>query len=138
MKKLVLTLGLILTTTFCYADGVVDLGQYINVGLNSIPVTKHGVAYSTIDHNFNYVALTELMQYKGFSLDAGYAGRAKETGDKIIGAVSLKLLNMNGIIPMPILRELSLEPMAYIGVGRVTGSNELDFGVGATVLKLKF
>lgn len=104
----------------------------------SVPALKQGVAYSFSDSNVNYLSTIEAASYKGFALEIGYAGRAKNTGDKIVGVLSYDLFKAKNYVTWPILQYVEFRPGVWAGVGRVTGSNEFDWGVSATVLSLKF
>lgn len=104
----------------------------------SVPALKQGIAYSFADSNVNYLSTIDVVNFKGFSLEAGYAGRAKETGDKIVAVVSYDLFKAKDYVTWPVLQYVEFRPGLWAGVGRITGSNEFDWGVSATVLSLKF
>ena len=104
----------------------------------SIPALKQGVAYSLADSKFNYLSTLDIVKYKGFSLEAGYAGSAKETGDKMVAVISYDLLSLKDKTTIPVLQWLEFRPGIYAGVGRIGGSNEFDYGISATVLSVKW
>lgn len=106
--------------------------------LSDLPALKQGMAYSFADNNVNYLSTVDLFVYKGFALEGGYAGRAKETGDKIVAVVSYDLFKAKDYTTWPILKYVEFRPGIWAGVGRVTGSNEFDWGISATVLSVKF
>lgn len=106
--------------------------------LANVPALKQGVAFSIADSNINYLSTVDVVSWKGFSVEAGYAGRAKETGDKLVAVVSYDLFKAKDYVTWPLLKYLEFRPGIWAGVGRITGSNEFDYGVSATVLTLKF
>lgn len=106
--------------------------------LKNIPGLKQGVAFSLADYQINYLSTIDVVNYKKFSLEAGYAGRAKETGDKIVAVVSYDLLSLKDYTNFPILKYVEFRPGLYAGIGRIGGSNEFDWGVSATVFSVKF
>lgn len=76
--------------------------------------------------------------WKGLTLEAGYAGRAQNTGDKIVAVLSYNLLSLKNYLDIPVLKYVEFNPGIWAGVGRVTGSNEYDWGVSATLVNIKF
>lgn len=104
----------------------------------SIPALKQGVAFSLADNNINYLSTVDLVKWKGFALEGGYAGAAKNTGDKLVAVVSYDLLTLKGKTTIPVLEWLEFRPGVWAGVGRIGGSNEIDFGVSATVISFDF
>lgn len=135
MKKLMLllTMSLLLVPTLAKADtSVIDL-------IAQVPALKQGIAYSLVDSNINYISTVDLVKWKGLSIEGGYAGSAKNTGDKLVGVISYDLLNLKDIAPtIPILNVVEFRPGIWFGVGRIGGSNETDWGISATVISLKF
>lgn len=125
-----LTLCLLYLPTITKADILDDLSR--------LPGLKQGVAFSLADSQINYLSTIEIASYKGFSLEGGYAGRAQETGDKIVAVASYNILSMKDHTNIPILKYIEFRPGVYAGIGRITGSNEFDWGISATVLNLKF
>lgn len=117
-----------------------------NLGkLKELPL-KQGVAYSLQDNKINYLSTIELAKWKGFSLEAGYAGRAENTGDKAVAVISYQVAKAKDLgITLPILDLLECNIGAYAGLGRIqvndgfdNGNNEFDWGVSATLVSLKF
>lgn len=106
--------------------------------VKSVPALKQGVAYSIADSNVNYLSTVDVFNYKKLSIEAGYAGRAKETGDKIVAVVSYDLFQAKDYVTWPVLKYVEFRPGLWAGFGRLTGSNEFDYGVSATVVSLKF
>lgn len=104
----------------------------------AIPALKQGVAFSLADNNINYLSTVDLVKWKGFALEGGYAGAAKNTGDKIVGVISYDLLTLKGKTTIPVLEWLEFRPGVWAGIGRIGGSNEIDFGVSATVISFDF
>ena len=141
MSKVIITIGLVLVCGLAKADVVIS-----NV-LQKLPAMKQGVAYSLVDSKFNYLATTDIVQKNGFSLEVGYAGQAKNTGDKLVAVVSYEVVNAKKLgVTIPVLDLVDLRVGAYAGVGRVQisdnpgarGNNELDYGLSATAINIKF
>lgn len=130
MKKLILALTVLLIPSISQAD--------IFEKLKELPSLKQGVAYSITDNQFNYLATAELVTFKGFTLEAGYAGRADETNDKLVGVLSYHLLDLKNIVNIPILNLVEFNPGIYVGMGRIGGNNETDWGISATLINLHF
>lgn len=132
MRKFILMLGMVL---FCgIAQAQFDAGELAN----KIPSLKQGVAFSLLDSQINYLSTAQIAEFKGVSLEVGYAGQAKETGDKIVAVVSYPLLKLKDYISLPVLDLVEFNIGAYAGYGRILGSNEFDAGVSATAINLKF
>ena len=139
MKKLILILVLLgLITTQCFA-GSLDVGTL----LDKIE-WKQGIAYSIEDAKFNYLSTIEIVNYKSLTLEGGYAGAADETNHKIVGVVSYPIIKAADFIDIPILKLVELNLGVYAGYGRISmlndtsNDNEFDWGVSATLLKVKF
>lgn len=106
--------------------------------LSDVPALKQGIAFSIADSNVNYLATTDVFTKYGVALEVGYAGHAKDTGDKLVAVLSYDLFKAADYTTMPIIKFLEFRPGIWAGVGRVTGSNEFDYGVSASVLNVKF
>lgn len=126
-----------MTITVSKAD---EVGSSLSVvdTISSLPGLKQGVAFSIADSQINYLSTIELVTFKGVSLEAGYAGRGKNTGDKAVAVISYNLLSLKDYTNIPILKYVEFRPGVYAGIGRIGGSNEYDYGVSATVLSIKF
>lgn len=106
--------------------------------LADVPALNQGVAYSFSDSNINYLSTLDIVSWKGINLEAGYAGRAKNTGDKLVAVLSYDLFKAKDYVTWPILKYVEFRPGVWYGVGRIGGSNEQDWGVSATVFSVKF
>ena len=62
-----------------------------------LPPLKQGFAWSLNDNKLNYLSTIEIAKWKFISFELGYAGRAENTGDKIIGVISTNLINAEKI-----------------------------------------
>lgn len=148
MRKLLLLALLFLIPTLSKADEAVvfdevkvvapEEGTSIIDVLASVPALNQGVAFSIADSNINYLSTLDVYKVGKFSVEIGYAGRAKETGDKAVAVISYDLFKAKNYITWPILQYVEFRPGIWAGVGRITGSNEFDYGVSATVVSLKF
>ena len=133
MRKLSLILGLVLLASPAFAEF-------------SMPPLKEGLAYSIADSRFNFLSTIELLKYKGFDLEVGYAGAAKNTGDKAVGVVSYELTSLKKLgVDVPILDLVTFNLGYYVGWGRITlnpgeteGNNEFDHGISLTLIKTNF
>lgn len=124
-----------------------DEGVSISDSLKQIPSIKQGVAWSFADNKLNYLATAEILSYKGFSLEAGYAGDADSTDHKAVAVLSYDLLNLKKLgVNVPILDLLDFRVGGYVGYGRVQigtneerdGNNQFDYGASVTAISLKF
>jgi len=139
MKKLIIGLMFVMACSVARAE--LDLGS----ALNKIPALKQGVAFSVVDSGFNYLATFDVAQFKGFNLEAGYAGRQENTQDKAVVVLSYSLFNAKEAgVKLPILDLIDLRPGVYYGLGRIEKPSdsklgfEQDYGVSCTALSLKF
>jgi hypothetical protein len=114
-------------------------------GLKKIPGVKQGVAFSLMDNKLNYLTTLDIVTIKGFNLEAGYAMDSEKTGHKAVAVLSYDLFNAKKAgITIPILDLIDVRPGAYIGYGRIEGlqdgglKGEMDYGVSATILAVKF
>ena len=113
--------------------------------LGILPGLKQGIAYSMVDNKINYLSTAEIVKYKGFALEAGYAGNAEETNHKAVAVISYRLGGLKDLgVEVPVLDLLEFNAGYYVGVGRIqftgdTGNdNEIDHGFSATVINIKF
>ena len=140
MRKIIgLIVGMVLLS------GVAQAGLLDDV--KKIPSMKQGVAYSIADQKFNFLSTIELFEYKGFALEAGYAGREENSGDKAVAVLSYDVLNLQKLgVKTPILDLIDFRAGVYAGYGRIQlgtvpamrGGNELDYGVSLTAISVKF
>lgn len=116
-------------------SGVVD--GFKKLGLDN------GFCYSAVDGKFNYSATIKVIGTKDgkFALNAGYAGRAKDTCDKLIVTGSASLLKLKDYLDVPILDLIVFDPYVYAGYHVNTeaiGKSQFDWGPGAKILKMTF
>jgi len=142
MKKVLLTmvLSLVLMTGKVYAE---DFSLSTVLGI--LPPLKQGIAYSITDSKINYLSTMQILKYKNFALEAGYAGAAENTGNKIVGVVSYEVLNLKEYgVELPVLDLIEFNVGLYAGYGRIQfagdtdNDNEFDYGVSATLLNVKW
>ena len=107
------------------------------INFKEMPNWHQGFAWSSLDSNFNYLSTVELAKWDAFTLEGGYAGRAENTGDKAVVALSVNLVDLSGIIQFPILDKLEFRPAIWAGSGLGTAA-EFDWGIGATFVNLKW
>ena len=116
----------------------------ISETVKKIPTLDNGGYYSLLDARFNYSGTFKVLQTKDekFALNAGYSGRAKETLDKVIVTVSGSLLKLKDYVNVPILDLISFDPYVAVGYGRINireiDKSQLDIGIGANIIKVKF
>lgn len=113
--------------------------------LGKLPGLKQGIAYSMVDNKFNYLSTAEILRWKGFALEAGYAGASEETNHKAVGVISYRLGSLKDLgVDVPVLDMLECNVGYYVGVGRIqfsgdtSNDNEIDHGFSATLINLKF
>ena len=99
---------------------------------------KSGIGYSVADSKVNFLSTIEVAKWKQITLEAGYAGSAENTQDKVVAVVSYPLVKLGDYVELPVLDLIECNLGAYVGYGRLTGSNELDYGISATFLNIKF
>lgn len=141
-KRIIMALAICFMAGTAWAEASIseNLGK-----LKELPL-KQGIAYSLQDEKINYLLTIEIAKWKGFSLEAGYAGRAENTGDKAVAVISYQLAKAKDLgITLPILDLLEANVGVYTGFGRIqvndgfdNGNNEFDWGVSATLISLKF
>lgn len=111
---------------------------FVTEFLKKLPGLKQGVVYSLVDSKFNYVSTAELVTYKGFSLEAGYA-----VDNEIVVAATYELVRLKDHISIPILDLIECRLGGYVGyhklaVVETAGNNEWDAGITATFINVKF
>jgi hypothetical protein len=99
---------------------------------------KSGVGYSVADSKVNFLSTVEVAKWKDVTVEAGYAGSAQNTQDKVVAVVSYPLIKLGDYVDLPVLDLIECNIGIYGGVGRVTGSNEFDWGISASILSIKF
>jgi hypothetical protein len=132
---------LLLIAVFVMACGL----SHADINLEKLPPLKQGVAFSVGDSEINYLATFDVAKFKGFALEAGYAGRAQNTQDKAVVVLSYELFNAKASgVTLPILDLIDLRPGIYYGLGRIEAPAdggvdfEQDYGISATVLNIKW
>ena len=137
MKLVYFLLGLVLAcliTTLARADSL-SIGDE----LKNIPALKQGIAFSLIDNKINYLSTVEILKWKGFSLEGGYAGASSETYHKAVAVISYQIAKLKDFgVTVPILDLVEFNVGGYAGFGRITGSNEYDAGLSLTLISLKW
>ena len=132
MKKLFLLIGIMFVCGTAHAEfSVID-------NLKKLPEMKQGVALSVMDNRWNYLSTIKVAEWKNINFEIGYAGVAKETGDKVVAVVSYPIFKMKNYLSVPIIDLIDVNVGGYVGYGRVTGSDEFDVGVSATAINIKF
>lgn len=111
--------------------------------INKIPSLKNGFFYSLVDNKMNYSGTVPILEKGGFSLNAGYAGAAENTGHKLIATVAFDLGTLERLgVKVPILKYVGLEPYVAFGGGNLNfkemGESESDYGFGANLISLRF
>lgn len=153
MKKLMLALVAVsFLVGNAFANEAVTLKDFI-LNINSLslseiekvlPNLNNGFAYSFADSKMNYIATMDVVRWKDFTFEAGYAGRAKNTADKLVGVVSYRIGSLKDLnIDVPILKYIDLSVGLYGGYGRIEKvlsdpQGEFDFGSYVRVLSLDF
>jgi hypothetical protein len=144
MKKIIVVAlaVLFLFSAVAMAEEVKSLN--ISETLKKIPAMDNGGYYSLLDSRFNYSGTFKILETKDgkFALNAGYAGRAKETLDKGIVTVSYKLVALKDYVNVPILDLIVFDPYIAVGYGRINiqeiDRSEFDVGIGANIIKVNF
>ena len=141
MRKFSLLVGLMLVC------GIARAELSVTETMSKMPGLNQGIGFSLIDNRINYLTTLDIVSWKGITLEAGYAGSAKNTGDKAIVALSYNLWNAKESgVTLPILDLIDVRLGAYAGYGRIQigsedtrdGGNELDAGLSATALRIKW
>lgn len=131
----------------CVVFAGVAKAETLSIGdvLSNLPALKQGMAYSLADNQLNYLSTAEIVKYKGFALEGGYAGAAENTGNKIVGVLSYQVANLKDLgVTVPILDLIEFNVGAYAGYGSIQfagntkNDNEFDYGLSLTLLKTKF
>lgn len=140
VRQIILAAALLLAVV-SNASAELNLGEV----LGKVPAMKQGIAYSLADNKINYLSTVEIVKWKGFALEAGYAGAAEETNHKAVGVVSYQVARLKDFgVELPVLDLVELNVGYYVGYGRIQFSgdtdndNELDHGLSATLISLKF
>ena len=138
MKKLFLTLSFVAVLSAVCSAEEVKVGNV----LDKIPALKQGVGFSVVDNKFNYLTTMEIATIgKYINIEGGYAGNAENSGHKLVGVLSVNLLE-GGDIQFPVLKYLKFNPGLYAGYGSINmaaiSNAEFDYGLSATLLEVKF
>ena len=142
MKKFLLIAVFVMACGFAHAEAL-SLGET----LKALPGASQGVAWSLRDDKLNYLTTIDIVQWKGIALEAGIAADAENTGTKAVAVASYDVVNLKKLgVTIPVLDLIDVRLGAYAGFGRIQvgsidtmqGNNELDYGLSATVIKVKF
>lgn len=102
--------------------------------MKKIPALKQGVAFDVAEGEFKYLSTVGILKYDDFGLSAGYSG-----DDKVVATLTYRIGGLNRFgIDTPITNLIDIEVGYYIGIGRLTGSNEVSHGPSITILNVKF
>ena len=141
MRKVIIC---VLMVMFC---GVARADVVMGDELKKIPALKQGVAYSIVDSQLNYLATTDIVKAGNFAIEVGYAGIAKETGDKLVAVASYGIFNAKKAgVTFPVADLIDARVGIYGGFGRVNlgagesikNDNEWDAGISLTAIQVKF
>lgn len=131
MKKVILSIGLLMLLVGNARAEIINMPEI----LSKLPALNHGVAYSLVDSRWNYITTIDVIKKKGFALEFGYAGAAKNTGSKVVAVLSYEVLQA-GTVDLPIIKNQNLKLGGYFGVGQIDigaldNGNETDAGLTA-------
>lgn len=141
-KKLALVMVFGLACLVAKADEL-SIGD----SLKKLPGMKQGIAFSLIDNKVNYLTTIEVLKFKDYALELGYAMDAESTGHKAVVVASAELINLKKLgVTIPVLDLIDFRLGAYAGLGRIEiavnptarGNNEFDAGVSLTAISVKF
>ena len=138
MRKFILAVVFCSMVSVANAD-VIKLSEY----LDKLPPMKQGIAFSLADSKLNYLSTIEIAKWKFLSLEGGYAGAAENSGNKVVAVLSTNIANAKKLgIEIPIVDLLDVNVGFYAGYGSINGvalgDSELDYGISATLLTLKW
>lgn len=136
MKKLLILLSFLFCLNASAEINVID-------ELKKLPAVNNGVVYSLADSTFDYVSSVSVVSFlnEKIKVDAGWTPR-----QKLLALASFKLVSVKDYISFPILDQVSIEPLIYVGYDRVDfggekarqANNEFDYGAGVKILSLSF
>lgn len=145
MKKyLLIILAIVVVGALIFASCNKASAEEITLSdwLKKIPNIHQCFLYNVTDSEFGYastVTVASLLKEK-INIDVGYS-----PAQEVIGAVSVKLVEVKDYIKYPILDLLTLEPMFYVGWDRLSigpgnskAGNEFSYGFGVKILDVKF
>ena len=121
--------------------GMAQAGDITNM-LEKLPNVNQAVIYSFDQQDVQYASTVTLATFKEkVDLDLFWTPKNKIGVD-----VSAKLVEVKNYIQFPILNYVVFEPMIYVGLDRIENLKfqnaqeigELDWGVGAKLLEIKF
>src|SRR3990167_721098 len=133
MKKLLIALIMSLSLL-----GIARADVNVSDVLKKIPVNHQCLIYNIEEGTLDYATtftLAKALKDK-VSFDLGYA-----PSSQLLGAVSVKLVEIKDFIKFPILDLMEIEPMLWIGINRIENFKDLgeyNYGVGVKLLSLKF
>jgi hypothetical protein len=133
MKKWMLAVALV----FCFSG-------YALAAVN-LPPMHAGIYYSFKDKAINHVETFDVLKIKDMvTLEVGYAGDADESDNKLVSSISVDIeqLKLGNYIKLPILDLMAFRPAVFLGLGHINSQDisgaKLDYGIGATLISLKF
>lgn len=110
-----------------------------------LPPMQAGAYYSFKDHAVNAVSTFEAVKIKDLvALELGVAGDSDKADWKGVVAVSIdiKQLHLGNYVTFPILDLVQFRPALVVGLGHINGQDlsgaKIDYGLGATILNLKW
>jgi len=140
MRRLLLALVLCFMIMGCNTPALKPALAEINIPdlLTKIPENHQCLIYNINDAEFSYATTFTLVKVwkERISLDAGYS-----PSSEVLGAVSLKLIEIKDWIKFPILDLMEIEPMLWVGLDRIENFKdvgEINYGVGVKLIELKF
>ena len=137
MKRILVVLLVALALVGCNRQEARAEHLSISEQLQALPALKQGIAFSLVENEVNYLSTIELANWEGFTAEAGYS-----SNDKIVGVISYQILKLKDLgITLPILDLIEFNLGIYGGYGRIgisSEQNEIDYGLSATLINVKF
>lgn len=109
---------------------------------SKLPNLKQGIAFDIKSGNASYFSTAEVLNYKGFSLSAGYA-----SSSGIVGSLDFDLGGLSKLgINVPILSMIDLRVGFMVGLSDISTAsssgtserNKLVYGPEVTIVSIKF
>ena len=130
MKYLLVMICLVLVVT-----GVAMAQETINWGdiIKQTPSVKTGAFYNINDSKIQIINSLTIVEFKGYSLDAGYANQGI-----LCASLNYELIKLEALgVKFPFFKDIVANVGWTVGFKRITQDNEFVTGPGV-VLKVKF
>jgi hypothetical protein len=102
--------------------------------LEGLPALKQGAVYLIKENQFQYISTIEAIEWKGLTLEVGYA-----PADTAVAGISYRVLRLRDLgVNIPILDLVEFNVGFVAGATNIGSDIDFDYGPAVTLINVKF